>query len=566
MHTLWITFNGEIYNYKEVREELGKLGHSFRTKTDTEVILKAYEEWREGCLSKFNGMFAFAVYDTLACKLFAARDHIGIKPLYYWSENGALIFASEVKAILASGLVEKRPDYGTLHTPARYQISPHTGFQGIYKLPPGHYLIFEDGKLHVKPYWDIHPSEQIDGMTEQAVMYQLDDLLNDATRLQTISDVPVGILLSGGLDSSITAALMRRNTSRDIHSFTIKFATKDERFERTSDDSNHARTVANRFGFTHHEIVLEPKVNDLLPLLTYHLDEPLADPAIINTYLISKAARELGIIVLLNGMGGDEVFGGYRKHLACLIADSYNSYVPGVISRSLETIINNVPVATNARGFKTIRWAKRFLSFASLAQPERYLMSDLSLSSKQYSRLFISDEDYYSTYFYKAQKDRLSTPNLSYLTRMCLNDTKVFLPEHNLTYSDKSSMAASVESRPPLTDYRIVEFMFSLPPYFRIRKNTQKYLLKKVAERYLPRQIVYRRKASFGAPLRAWIRGPLSVVVDDLLSEESLKRRGLYSPKYVRQLVHDDRSGKEDNAQILWTLLTNEIWFRTFFD
>lgn len=302
--TLWITFNGEIYNYREIRKILSRKGCSFRSESDTEVLLKAYEEWGLKVFDFLNGMFAFAIYDKVAHRLFAARDHIGIKPFYYWYDNRSLIFASEIKAILASGLIEKRPDYHSLHTPTRYQISPFTGFHGIYKLPPGHFLTFENGRLQIAPYWDIRPSEESDGITDKFIINRLDNLLNDATRLQMISDVPVGILLSGGLDSSIIAALMRRNTNGDIHSFTIKFASNDRTYERMPDDSHYAKIVAKKFSFVHHEIVLEPKISELLPLLTYHLDEPLADPAIINTYLISKAARDLGIIVLLNGMGG----------------------------------------------------------------------------------------------------------------------------------------------------------------------------------------------------------------------------------------------------------------------
>lgn len=563
---LFIVFNGEIYNFGSLKGTLSKLGYSFKTSSDTEVILAAYQEWGPECLSRLNGMFAFAIYDKEANKLFAARDHIGVKPFYYWIGNGALVFASEIKAILASGLVEKRPDYIALHTPTRFQISPYTGFQGIYKLPPGHYITFKDHKLQIKQYWDIATTESDNGANENELVQKLDQLLRDSVRLQMIADVPVGILLSGGLDSSIIGALMRGNTNQDIHSFTIKYSGRDKKFERMPDDSQYAETVAQKFEFIHHEIELDPSVKELLPLLTYHLDEPLADPAAINTYLISKAAREEGIIVLLNGMGGDEIFGGYRKQLACMIADLYNSHVPRTQRNLLESLANKLPVATSTRGIRAIRWGKRFLSFCSLPRDKRYLMADLSLSPTQYAQMFTDGIDYHSTYFYRSQMERLKDDSLSYLTRMCLNDTKVLLPEHNLTYSDKASMAASVEGRPPLTDHRIADFMFSLRPEFRIRRLTQKYLLKKAAEPHLPKNIIYRPKAPFGAPLRSWIRGPLSEMVDDLLSEESLKKQNLYNPRYVRQLVIDDRAGKEDNSLIIWTLLTNQIWFATFFN
>jgi len=562
---LWITYNGEVYNYKEIRNELISEGYRFKSQSDTEVVLKAYEEWGEKCLDKFNGMFAFAIYDTRTRKLFTARDRIGIKPLYYYHKNASLIFASEIKAILASSLVEKKPDYYALHTPTRFQISPYTGFQNIFKLPPAHYLIFQDGSLTVKPYWNIEVSERYDSQ-EDTASEQLNTLLKDAVRLQMIADVPVGIFLSGGLDSSIISALMRRNTNQDIHSFTIKFSDADQKFEKTVDDSVYARQVANRLGFHYHEFEVKPDIEDLLPKLVWHLDEPLSDPAAINTYLISKAARDLGIVVLLNGMGGDEIFGGYRKQLACLKADVYQSLVPGILRTPLEKVVNHIPVATSEQGFRVLRWSKRFFSFASLPQTERYLSSDLSLSPEQYKQYFINGVSYRETHFYNSQKDIFALQGISYLTKMCLNDTKVFLPEHNLMYSDKASMAASVESRPPLTDHRIVEFMFSLPPKYRIKGSVQKYLLKKVSERYLPKNVVHRPKAPFGSPLRSWIRGPLSTMVGDLLSEECLKARDLYNPSYISTLIEKDRKGLEDNAHVIWTLLTNEIWFRTFFE
>ncbi len=560
---LWIVFNGEIYNYKELREELAAKGVRFRSHSDTEVLLFAYERWGEECLEKLNGMFAFAVYDCRKRKLFAARDRLGIKPLYYHFQNGSLIFSSEIKAILNSTLVPKRPDLQALHTPARFQVSPSTGFLDILKLPPAHCMTLQDGKLSVRQYWQLHPAEL--PANEAGLIEKLDALLCDSVRLQMRADVPVGVFLSGGLDSSIVSALMRVNTQQEVHSFTIKFSAADQKFERMTPDEIYARQVASQFGFTYHEFEIQPQIDELLPKIVWHLDEPLSDPAAINTYLISRAARDLGIVVLLNGMGGDEVFGGYRKQLACLTADSYQAVVPAAVRRIVEQTANLIPVATSTRGLKQVRWAKRFLSFASAPRSQRFLMSDLSLAPDQFPQLFSSRMSYYDTHFFKSQADRFVPNGLSYLTQMCLNDTLVFLPEHNLTYSDKASMAASIESRPPLIDHRIVEFMFSVPPRERIHRTTQKYLLKKVAGNYLPHNIIYRPKAPFASPLRSWVRGPLSTMVGDLLSEGSVRARGLYDPEYVSRLIARDQQGFEDNSYLIWTLLTNEIWFRTFF-
>lgn len=561
--TLWITFNGEIYNYRDIRKELTANGYRFLSESDTEVLLLAYQAWGERCLDKLNGMFAFAIYDCKKRRLFAARDRLGIKPFYYYHKGGLLVFASEIKAILACPPVQKRPDYRALCTPARFQVPPQTGFESILKLPPAHYLIYEGGELTVSKYWDLTIQERI-GKDDEETIKQLDALIRDAVRLQMIADVPVGAFLSGGLDSSLVSALMRTHTDQDIHAFTIRFSETDQKHERMPDDSIYAKEVARRLGLKYHEFEIKPDIEELLPKLIWHLDEPLSDPAAINTYLMSRAAREAGIVVLLNGMGADEIFGGYRKHLACLQAERYQKFVPKVVRSMTERAFEAIPVATASRGFKTLRWAKRFFSFASLPQFERYLASDLSLSKGQFEK-HMRCRTYEESAYYVMQKKIFEEYGGSFVTKMCVNDTKFFLPDHNLTYTDKATMAAGVESRPPLTDHRIVEYMFSLAPKYRIRGTEQKFLLKKVAEKYLSREIVYRPKASFGSPLRSWIRGALAPMVGDVLSESSMQTRELYDPGEVRQLIERDRKGLEDNSLVIWTILTTELWFRMHF-
>jgi asparagine synthase (glutamine-hydrolysing) len=561
--TLWITFNGEIYNYQEIRKELCNLGFAFKSNSDTEVILRAYQTWGVEFLDKLNGMFAFAILNSQTGELFVARDRIGIKPLYYTNPNGQFIFASEIKAILESGLIEREPDYAALHTPARFQISPLTGFKNIYKLPPGHYLIFKNSELTLQKYWEIEPTENT--MSETEATNQLEGLLLDAIHFQMIADVEVGAFLSGGLDSSLITVLMSKEISKQIKTYTIKFTDEDQKFERMVDDSYYAKKVAERYGFEHYEFEIQTDMLDLLPKMVWHLDEPLTDTAAINTYLISKAARESGIIVLLNGMGGDEIFGGYRKHLACLRADVYQE-LPRVVQKSISALFEHLPVASDRGGFRWIRWAKRFLTFASLPSMERFLSSDYSMNSDQYQKIFANESLYWDSLFFNSQASNFNNNGLSYLTQMCLNDTQVFLPEHNLTYCDKAAMAAGVESRPPLTDHNLVEFMFRLPPKFRINGKTQKYLLKKVAEKHLPKEIINREKGGFAAPLRSWVRISLREMVDDYLSIDSLRKRGLYNPEFVRQKILLDREGKEDNAYLIWQLLTTELWFRTFFE
>lgn len=561
---LCITYNGEIYNYREIRKELISKGHKFNSDCDTEVVLKSFEEWGENCLERFNGMFAFIIYNTVENSVFAARDRIGIKPFYFWYNGKSLIIASEIKAILKSTLVEKMPDLFTLCTPTRFQIYPHTGFKDIYKLPAGSFMIMKEGKLKIEKYWDIYPIEN-SKVTEADAVEKINYLLSDSVSLQMISDVPVGILLSGGLDSSIIASLMRKNSSNDIHAFTIKFSESDQKFERAADDSYYARMVADEFGFKLKTFEIDPSIEELLPKIIWHLDEPLADPAAINTYLICEHAKQQGIPVLLNGMGGDEIFAGYRKQLACLRVDNYQKYVPGFLRNVIEKTVSKLPVASKSKGYRRIRWMKRFFSFANLPQYDRFLVSDLSFNKQMFESLFRNTLKFEESNFYISQRKNFSDPNLSYLTKMCLNDTKTFLPGHNLLYSDKASMAASVETRPPLVDHRIVEYMFTLPVNLRIKYNKQKYLLKKVSERYIPKEVINRPKAPFGSPLRSWLRGSLSEMVDDLLSETSIKKRGFYDVATVRGIIERDRTGAEDNAHFIWILLNNELWFRTFF-
>jgi asparagine synthase (glutamine-hydrolysing) len=563
---LWITYNGEVYNYEEIRGQLLEKGHRFRSNTDTEVILYAYKQWGPDCLNALNGMYAFAIWDAKNRTLFAARDRLGIKPFYYHHSGERFVFASEIKAILESGIVKKQVDYEALHTPAMYQASPKTGFSEIQKLPPASCLTFRDGELALRRYWKLEPVEQRPPLDD--ARQHLDDLINRAVQRQMISDVPVGAFLSGGLDSSLIVALMTKHTRKPVSTFTIKYSDADQKFERMPDDSRYARKVAGLLGCSHRELIIAPDVTELLPKMVWHLDEPLSDPAAINTYLISKTARENGVVVLLNGMGGDEVFGGYRKHLACLLADHYQAFVPELTRTAVTRIVDALPAATGRRGIRLARWAKRFVSFASLPRDERYFVSGFMESSK-YRSLFswqhTVQHELLDSYIARRQREVFGNGATSYLTEMCLADTEVYLPDHNLTYSDKCTMAAGVEGRPPLTDHPTIEFMFSLHPRFRIRRSTQKYLLKKVAERYLPNEIIYRPKAPFGAPLRAWIRGALAEMINDYLSIASLKRRGIYRTDFVWQAIENDRNGREDNALLIWRLLCNELWLRTFF-
>jgi len=371
-----IVLNGEIYNYQDIRQELKDRDWQFRTSSDTEVLLSAYQVCGKSCLEKLNGMFAFAIWDERKKVLFAARDRLGIKPLYYWQSGDTLILASEIKSILASGMVPAEPDWEAISTPWHYQVSPDTGFKGIRKLEAGHYLMFSSAGLKINKYWDVEPVER--DIADADAVEQLNGLIADTVRLQMIADVPVGAFLSGGLDSSLIVAHMSRLTQRPVRTFTIRFADADQKFEAGVDDSRYARIVADLFHCEHQEITIVPDVVGLLPKMIWHLDEPLADPAAINTYLISEAARNAGVTVLLNGMGGDEVFGGYRKHLACLIADKYNKFIPKIVRQMIIHTVRYIPVANAERGFKYIRWLRHFIGMANREASLRFMSADMA--------------------------------------------------------------------------------------------------------------------------------------------------------------------------------------------
>src|SRR2546422_2833299 len=547
----WITYNGEVYNFPELRRELESQGYVFRSATDTEVVLAAYERWGSACLDRLNGMFAFAIWDRASRSLFAARDRLGIKPFYWAETKSALLFASEVKGILASGLVAAEPDTPGIHNPWHYPSAPRTGFRRIQKLPAGHWLTWRDGRTTVKRWWSIEPC--IDPISESQAEEELAHLIDDAVRMQMISDVPIGALLSGGLDSSTIVSLMQKHARESVHTFTIVFRPSDRRLEVTDEDGRYARRVAQRIGCDHGELEVYPDVVTLLPKLVWHLDEPIADPAAINTFLIADAARANGVTVLLNGMGADEVFGGYRKHLACLLASRYQSLLPRAARHVVERVGQALPVAGKRSGYRLARWTKRFLGFASLPLVERYLLSDLSMSPEEYQHLYANATlfPYERSAEVASRREAVSRPGLSYLTRMCLADTTVFLPDHNLTYTDKATMTAGVESRPPLIDHRIVEVAFPLCDRVRIPCPTPKGILRRVASRWLPRSVVQRPKSPFSVPLRAWVRNDLREMIDDLLSESALRSRGLYNPAAVRALIDRDRKGTEDHSHVI---------------
>ncbi len=564
----WITFNGEIYNFLELRSELQAKGHQFISNSDTEVILSAYDEWGAECVNRFNGMFAFGIYDTRKKELFIARDHLGIKPLYYAQRGNTFAFASEAKAIFeVPGFSRDIDPDGILSTLLLLWVpEPKTGFKDVAKLPAGHYAYFRNGVLTLTEYWDVPITEgNIKDRGEATYIEELRHLLEQAVDRQMMADVPVGAFLSGGLDSSLIVALMRKaDPAAKLSTYTIAFSERDKKMEAMPDDAMYARKVAKVFETDHHEIEIQPDINEILPKILWHLDDPIADGAAINTYLISKAAKDHGTTVLLNGMGGDEVFGGYRKQLATKMIATYQR-VPKILRRGLiEPLVNVTPVAIGGRGIRTVRWAKRFLRSANMSPLEAFIYG-FAYYKPEELREFVQDQflksDFHDLYPIRRQYEIAErVKGCSLMQQMTYMDTKIFLASLNLAYSDKATMAASVEGRPPLIDKDLVEFAARLPDKYKINGRIQKYLLKKAAEAYLPNEIIYRPKAPFGTPLRAWMKSGLDKTLIKTFQNKTALHNKFLKHTAPLQMLEQHQSGKADHAHALWGALVLAMW------
>ena len=566
-HGLVIVFNGEIYNYKEVRQRLiTKHNVSFNTNSDTEVVLEAYRLFGIDCLSEFEGMFAFAIYNVHTKALFLARDPFGIKPLFYYRKADQFSFSSELKTLVKMPEFDKKVNTKALLAATNYLWLPETEcmFEGVNKLASGCYLMRNaDGEIKVTKYYQ--PQRKVIQRPQEEIVALLDDSINASVARHMVADVPVSTFLSGGLDSSLLSVLAQKYNP-ELSTYSINILHEDQKVEQMPDDAKYARMLAKQFNFNHHEVTITPKIANYLPKMVCHLDEPIGDPAAINTYLISEQARKNGCKVLLSGMGADEMFFGYRRQLATLMAMKYQQ-LPNSIQKFAYWGAHKLPVQVAGRGFKPGRWAQRFTSFAGLPLSEAYMRSYSYYNNNEMGHLFnrdvepdltalISEHDEIFNNFYHGDS----------INQMCQTDIKMFMNGLNLTYTDRASMAASIEARVPFIDKEVVDLAMSIPGKYKYQNRNQKSILKLVAEKYLPKEIVYRPKASFGAPIRSWISGSLKDMVGDLLSEKSLKNRGIFNPEFVSKLIADDKKGKKDNAYQIYELLTIELWFQSFID
>jgi asparagine synthase (glutamine-hydrolysing) len=561
----WITYNGELYNFRELRRELELSGERFRTGTDTEVLLRMFVVHGSAMLDRLNGIFAFAIWDDREKRMFLARDRLGVKPLYYTEANGCVGFASELKSLLPLiGRPGLDPTALADFLTFLWVPDPKTAFKEIAKLPPGHYAWIDRDGIRVKQYWDLVFAPE--RRPEHEWRDEVAETVRGAVKRQMVSDVPLGSFLSGGVDSSAIVAAMS-STGQRVSTWTIGFDAEDLKHEIVPDDLRYAREIGARFETDYHERILEADVLDLLPKAVLHLEEPVADPAAISTYLICREAREQ-MPVMLSGMGGDEVFAGYPRHLAFKIA-SMLEHLPRPLRARLEEAA--VPVAQPGkpgrfRGPRRNLW--KFMRSAGLDPLEKYLSFSSYYTSDELSDLLrpgAVPDDYDPLALHRSYLDHGGGASDD-LSRLLYLDFKTFLPCLNLTYTDKLSMAASVEVRVPLLDDELVALAARIPSSLKLKKWRRKYIFKRSQEGTLPRNVIWRKKAGFGAPLRSWLVGDLAPLADDLLSPQTLKDRGLVDPDVVRRLRRENDSGMADNSMRLYALMTLELWSRTFLD
>jgi len=559
--TVCIVFNGEIYNYRELTHSLKESGHVFLTNSDTEVIVHLYEEHGVDCVRHLIGMFAFALWDSRRRSLMLARDRLGIKPLFYCLDSKRLIFGSEIKAILASGMVERRVDIEALHHYLSLNYMPwdRTMVRGVRKLLPGHTAIFKDGKFTETQYWDINYDYSAT-MSEGDYAEGIISLLKKSVKRRLISDVPLGFFLSGGIDSSTIVALASELSDQPLKTFSIGFE------EESYSELGHARSIATRFGTDHHEFIVKSDVGELLPRLVWHSDEPSADSSIIPTYYLSKMTRQ-HVTVALSGDGGDEMFGGYLTYPACKIAGIYRA-IPQLLRRGvIEQIVARLPTSNRKVSFEYK--AKRFVAGAELPPLRAHYLWNGAFTEEEKMALYspAMREAMARTDTLRIFEEPFNrSPDLDIMSRLLYVDTKIYLADDILTKVDRASMANSLEVRVPILDHELVEFAARIPPNLKIKGLVKKYIFKKATKDLLPYATRHRDKQGFSIPLADWLRGELHETVCEYLSPGSIKKTGYFDPSFVSNLIGDHREGRKNNAYYLWALLIFQMWHEMFIE
>jgi asparagine synthase (glutamine-hydrolysing) len=562
--SLWIVFNGEIYNFQEIREGLQKKGHLYKSRSDTEVILHAYEEWGVACLERFRGMFAFAIWDSRRKQLFMARDRLGKKPLVYYHQEGRLVFASEIKALLQAQGVERKVNIRALHHYLTYQYvpSPDTIFEGIKKLPPAHYLLYDaSGKVSVDRYWNLKfNSVQSRRANVADLCHQLKNELEESVKLRLISDVPLGAFLSGGVDSTLIVAIMARLTGKSVKTFSIGFDEKEY------DELAYAKLVSDYFSTEHHAFVVRPNAIEILPKLVWHYNEPFADSSAIPTYYVAKMTKDF-VKVVLTGDAGDENFAGYGRYLRSKWVALFTTIPEGMRKRWMPTFL---------RLLTTLHWREK--SFNRLADFIESLSADQGRNYAEQVKVFNAREreDIYSEDFAEQLRswnpvdyllgkfNEAETEDL--LERLLYVDIHSYLPEDLLVKMDIATMANSLEARVPFLDHRFMEFVANIPSRLKLKGTTTKFILKKAFEDLLPEPIRKRKKMGFGVPVSRWFRNELKGYIYDVLLDSRSLKRGYFTREGIQRLLDEHSRMRYDHSAKIWALLFLEIWFRIFMD
>lgn len=564
--SIWVVCNGEIYNFLELRKGLEKNGHVFRTLSDTEVLVHLYEQDGPNFLVKLRGMFAIALWDARLGRLILARDRLGKKPLYIHRDGQRLLFASEMKAILEDPSVSRRVDEEALeeYLALGYVPAPRTLLRGIEKVLPGHYWLAERGNIQDREYWDAR-FDQIEDCSEEEWIERIQDKLLESVRIRLVSDVPLGAFLSGGIDSSAIVAAMARLTDQPVKTYSIGFEGEDKYYNELP----YAQTVAKAFRTDHHEIIVRPEVASLLPKLIWHLDEPIADSASVTTYLVSELARQ-SVTVILSGVGGDELFGGYRRYLGENLQRKYG-LLPDVVGQKwLPALLSRLPQDRHSGWKNQVRYASAFVQSATSDSVARYTSFITVFDTEMRARLlrrattnggksFAPSSQVLARYFKRA----LGADSLHQAMYV---DLKTSLPDDLLALTDKMTMASSIECRAPFMDHELVELAGRMPSNLKVRGLTMKYVLKKALRSWLPRDILHRKKRGFGAPMGSWLRRRLDPLVQDVLSEDQVRKRGFFDWTVVHEILTSHRAQTRDYTDHLLALISLELWCRIFLD
>jgi asparagine synthase (glutamine-hydrolysing) len=559
---IWIVLNGEIFNYPDLRGLLAKKGHRFYTASDTETIVHLYEEYGEDCVQHLRGMFAFAIWDERRQTLFIARDRLGIKPLFYSEVNNEqLFFASEPKALLTCPQVPRELDFQAMDAFFAYGYipAPLCIYNGIRKLPPAHWLRVDAQGLTIRKYWDLHFQPDY-GKSEAYFIQKFDEIFADAVRMRMLSEVPLGAFLSGGVDSSLVVAQMAQSLNEPVHTFTVGFSGDTGGY---LDERPYARLIAERYGCTHREIMVHPSVEDILGPIVTAFDEPFADDSVIPSYYICRSSKE-AVTVALTGLGGDELFAGYERYLGFRLSQICDRIPKFLSNRILSPAIEALPELKD--GHYAINHLKRFIRAADLPADRRYAsyvtMAGPELRARLFSRESSTNIDFDATL--QIMLDCYASANTDDpIDRALYQDIKTYLPDDILALTDRIGMLHSQELRVPFTDHVLMEFCATIPSSLKLRHFHKKHLLKKAAQRLVPREILTHRKQGFASPMAQWLKGDLKSLCGKILSSRAISQTGIFQPRFVEEILNKHLERRELYDRLIFSLIMFQLWFQT---